>query len=164
MIRAGGVVVPGSPGLVLALGLARFAGSELDDRFGSGALIRAGAPGLTLRFKIRMCSDFAGPPTVPDRHRPCTNLVLLALKTARVFVVVDFPIVLFTLFSGEFYISSTLSISYHIAPHFPWHSPWLPPPLHPSVKGRDRFGGRLKLKGGSQGLPFSEKEKGLLCN
>ena len=28
------------------------------------------------------------------------------------------------------------------------------------VKGRDRFGGRLKLKGGSQGLPFSEGKKG----
>ena len=54
MIRAGGVVVPGSPGLVLALGLSRFAGSELDDRvetskcalchLGSFALTRAVDP------------------------------------------------------------------------------------------------------------------------
>ena len=78
----------------------------------AGALIRAGAPGLALRFKIRMCSDFAG----PDRHRPCTNLELLALKTARVFVVVDFPIVLFTRFSGEFYISSTHTTMRRIFP------------------------------------------------
>jgi hypothetical protein len=151
LIRAGVVPgrIPNSPGLVLALGLSRFAGSELDDRvetskcalgvplalgllvswflgrglsfglFCSGALIRAGAPGLALRFKIRMCSDFAGPPTVPDRHRPCTNLVLLALKTARVFVVVDFPIVLFTLLHYFQYFI----ISYHIAPHFPCLAP-----------------------------------------
>ena len=39
-------------------------------------------------------------------------------------------------------------------------------PMHVGVfvKGRDRFGGRLKLKGGSLGLPFSKGEKGILCN
>ena len=127
LIRAGGVVPGLVPGLVLALGLSRFAGSELDDPRGPMGPVSLGlperapllAPGLALRFKIRMCSDFFRPPTVPDRHRPCTNLVLLALKTARVFVVVDFPIVLFTLLHYFQYFI----ISYHIAPHFPCLAP-----------------------------------------
>ena len=38
------------------------------------------------------------------------------MKTARVFVVVDFPIVLFTRFSGEFYISSTHTTMRRIFP------------------------------------------------